>query len=130
MEGAITTYYYAVNYLVDTYATDDVTAKTVADMICFTQISNKLPTEYPEAQLNKAVVCDAAHNEYVLDGIFIEGLLEPICHSMRSYCTYKKSDTRPGVMPPHRRNYKRGWHGMHTTCNMEKPSNRGRNNGR
>lgn len=49
MEGTVKTYCEAVNILLETYETEDVIAETNADMMHFTPLSNKFPTEYAEA---------------------------------------------------------------------------------
>lgn len=36
------------------------------------------PTEYAEAPENKALQCDLIYNDYVMKGIFIEGIQESI----------------------------------------------------
>lgn len=92
-EGTLTTYCEVVNYLLETYATDDVIAETDAEILRFTQPPTKSPTEYAEALWNKALRCDRVYDEYVLKGIFIEGLHESIRHSMRSYWGSRKNAT-------------------------------------
>lgn len=41
MEGTVTSYSKVFNYLIKTYATDDVIARTLVDNMQFTQTSNK-----------------------------------------------------------------------------------------
>lgn len=53
--GSDTSYCAAVNYLFWTYGTDDVIAKTDANMMRFTQPPSKCPTEYADALWNKAL---------------------------------------------------------------------------
>lgn len=84
-EGNLTSYCEAVNYLIETYATEDVIAKTDANMMLSTQPSIKLSKEYAEALWNKALHGDRAYDKYILRRIFIQGLLEPMQHSMRLY---------------------------------------------
>lgn len=48
-EGTVTSYCEAVFHLGETWATDEVIAKTNADMMCFTQPLNKATMEYAEA---------------------------------------------------------------------------------
>lgn len=47
-KSTVSSYCKAVNYRLETYATDDVIAKTEADVMRFTQPANEPPTEYAE----------------------------------------------------------------------------------
>lgn len=62
-EGIVTSYCKVVNYLVETYETDDVIAEADADMMRFTLPSNKSPAEYAEGLCNKALRCDRVYDE-------------------------------------------------------------------
>lgn len=77
----VASYCEGVNYLLDTYAPDDIIAEAETDMTRFTQPSNKLLTEYAKALWNKELRCDTVYDEYVLNRIFIEGFSESIHHS-------------------------------------------------
>lgn len=70
-QGTLSSYFKALNYSLGTYVSDDVIAETDADMICSTQLSNKLPTQYAKALWNKALRCNRVYEEYVPKGIFI-----------------------------------------------------------
>lgn len=48
-EGLVNSYCEAVNYLLETYSTNDEIAETDVNMMHFTQPSNKLHTECSEA---------------------------------------------------------------------------------
>lgn len=76
-EGTVTSYYEAVNYLLETYATDDVITKTDADMMSFTQPSSKLPTECAEALWNIALRCEQAYDEYEPKGFLLRNHWHP-----------------------------------------------------
>lgn len=65
-EGALTTYWEVVNYLLDTYATDDVVAKTHARMGHYTQLQKKTPAEYADLLRTKVLRCDRVNDELVL----------------------------------------------------------------
>lgn len=54
-EGAVSSYCEAVNYLLATYAPEDVIGKTDADVMRFTKPPHKSPTQYTEALWNKAL---------------------------------------------------------------------------
>lgn len=53
-EGKVTSYCEAVNYLLQTYATDDLIAETYSDMMQTARLSSNSPTAYAEALWNKA----------------------------------------------------------------------------
>lgn len=89
----VTTYCGAGNYILKTYATGDVVAETVADLMHFTQPWNKSPLENSEALWNKALLRDRVYDEYVWNSIFIESLSESIRHTMRCYQVSKKNAT-------------------------------------
>lgn len=71
-EGTVTTYFEAANYLLDTFAIDDVITEIDADMMCFTQLSKKRPTGHTEALWDKALRCNSVQDAYKLKGVFIE----------------------------------------------------------
>lgn len=84
-EGMDTSNCQAVNVFLETYFTDDGCAETDNDMMCFTQLLHKSPTEYAGALWNQVLWCYRVYEEYLLKGIFILGLLESIQNSIRSY---------------------------------------------
>lgn len=65
-EDMVASYCKAIDYLLETYAINDVIAETDADMMHFKQPSNKLLTEYSEALWNNALRSDRVYDEYVL----------------------------------------------------------------
>lgn len=71
-EGTVTLYCEAVNYFLETYATDDVIAEADDDMMRFTQPSNKSPTEYTEALWNKGFKRDRVYDEHVHKDIILK----------------------------------------------------------
>lgn len=72
-EGTVTSYCEAVEYLLGTYAMDDVLTETDAGMMGFTQPSSKSPTEYAEALWNKMPRCDKVYDKYEFKGTFYRG---------------------------------------------------------
>lgn len=60
--GLVTSSCEVVNYLLETYSTDDVIAETDAHMMHLTQPSSKCPTEYSEALRNMALLWDRVYN--------------------------------------------------------------------
>lgn len=92
-EGTLASYCKADKNLLDTYATEDITAGTDADMIGLTHTANKSRMEYAEAQWNTSLRCDRVYDEYVLRGILIEGLSKTIWHSTRSYLGSERNAT-------------------------------------
>lgn len=79
----------AVKELLETHATDDIIAETSANMLQFTQLSNKAPKKNVGALRDKAFRCNMVYNEYVLKVILIVGLSESIHHSMHSFGVQK-----------------------------------------
>lgn len=84
-KGAVAIHWEAVNYLLETYKTDEVIAETDADMVHLVQASNESSTDFANAMWNKALQCHRVYDEYELKGIFLEGLPESIPRIMRSY---------------------------------------------
>lgn len=84
-EGKVLSYCKAVNYFSKTYAGNNVIAETDSDKVWFTQPSNKWHTEFADALWNKELRCDHVYDEYILKGDYIEGLLEYIVLSIRSF---------------------------------------------
>lgn len=82
-----------MNHLVVAYEIREIAAETDADIIRFTQLSNKLRTENVEAQRNKVCLYSQVYYEFVLNGSFIEGLLESIHRRKRYLRGSEKSTT-------------------------------------
>lgn len=57
-EGALTTYCKLLNYLLETYATNDVIAESDAEIMHYTQPPNKTPAGYTCLLWSKALHCD------------------------------------------------------------------------
>lgn len=74
-----------VNQVLDTYATEDVIAKTETEMQSFKLPSSRTPNQYAEALWKTALRCNQVHTEYMLKGIFVGRLPYSIRDSMRSY---------------------------------------------
>lgn len=86
----VTLYYGGVNYLLQTYATDDVVAESEADKMRFTQPLNNSPIECPETLENKTLRCDRVHEDMYSKAFFNEELLNP----STVVCTYTKAPER------------------------------------
>lgn len=54
-----------VNYVIYTYATDDVIPETDTASARFTQSLTMSPAQYAEALVVKSLSCGEVHNEYV-----------------------------------------------------------------
>lgn len=80
-----------INYLLETYATDNVSAKMDTKVLQLAQRSNMALTEYADDLLNKALHCDVVYDKYGMKGIFNEGLHGSIRHSISSYCSSRKA---------------------------------------
>lgn len=64
-EGALTTYYKVLNYLLKDYATNDVIAETFVEIMRLTQLLNKTPIEYTQLLWAKALRWDRKYSWYV-----------------------------------------------------------------
>lgn len=78
-----------MDYLLDTYAIDDVVTKMQADMKYIHQSSNTYPTEYVEALRNKVLQCDRVFDKRFRKVFSLKGSL-CILHKMRSYWGMEK----------------------------------------
>lgn len=77
-EGTLTAYCEAVNYLLETYATDDMIVETDANMMLFTNPFNKSGTEYVKALCNKAIISKRVRDEYELNRIVYPNRSAPL----------------------------------------------------
>lgn len=74
----------AVNYLLETFTKYNIVSEIDDDIVQLTLVWNKFPMEFAEVLWIRALRRDKVYDEYVLKGIFIEALAEPVCHSMHS----------------------------------------------
>lgn len=79
-----TSYYKDVRYTLETTTRNKLIRGTDDSMVYFTEQSKSSLTKYDKDLLNNSLRCDIRCDEYVLEGIFIEGLLEIITRSIRS----------------------------------------------
>lgn len=84
-EGVQTACCQVVNYLLETYATDDNIAKSDSDIDSFLKLQNMLAMEFANALWLKTPRCPRAYDKYVLKRIFVQGLLKSITHSIWSF---------------------------------------------
>lgn len=82
----------AVSYLLKTCETN-VIAEMHADIMHFTHLSSTSTAEYANAPWNKLLQCNRVYDDYVLKGIFIEGLFGTGCPSYHLYSGSKKVAT-------------------------------------
>lgn len=66
-DGKVTFYCETVSYLLEKFASDDVMAETYMDMMWFTQLSNKLPTEYAEARWKVVPQWHCVYEKFILN---------------------------------------------------------------
>lgn len=66
------------NDLAKTYETNDFIADMFAEILHFTELTSRMPTEYPEAvqSRNNAINFDPIYDEYVRNEIFIWGVTD------------------------------------------------------
>lgn len=84
-KGKLTSYSEAINYLLQTYASDDVVAEAEADLRHFVQNRSMSPQEYATALTLKVLRCGPVYTEARIIGIYIEGLRESIHSTVRTY---------------------------------------------
>lgn len=83
--GQLAPYPKVVNYLLKTYATDEVIAETDTGINQFRQGDLISPPEYAQEWWTKALKCGTVYTEPKLTGLFIEGLHGSITQSVRNY---------------------------------------------
>jgi len=81
----LTNYPAVVQFLLKTYATDEVIAEADAEINRYRQPDRMSPPDYAHNLWTKALRCGTVYDEDRLKGIFIEGLHESICQSVRNY---------------------------------------------
>ena len=86
------TYAEVVNFLLRTYATDEVFSKAVGDVTSFCQSSNMTEEVYSNQLWDKALRCGTVFSDRRLKFLFVEGLLPATCAQVRNYLA-----TRPSV---------------------------------
>jgi len=84
-EGKLTTYSDVVNYLLHTYASDDVIAETEAGLRQFVQTPKMTEQDYATQLTLKVLRCGAVYSEARLIGMYVEGLHESIRGAVRTY---------------------------------------------
>lgn len=84
-ERKLTSYCQAVRYLLNTYATDDITFEADAHIINYRQLQNFNALDYLQSLWKKALRCGPVYDEYQLKSTCIEALLSSIHQSARSY---------------------------------------------
>ena len=78
-------YVEVVNYLLATYATDDVIAETVGDILSIRQGKGTTAADFAQTLYDKVLRCGNVYPESQLKGIFVEGLVESVRDNMRVY---------------------------------------------
>ena len=86
------TYAEVVNFLLRTYATDEVLSEAVDDVTSFRQSSNMTEEVYSNQLWGKALRCGTVFSNRPLKSLFVEGLLPATCAQVRNYL-----ETRPGA---------------------------------
>lgn len=72
---------------------NDAIAEMDTKNLRFTQPTNMTPTKHAEGLWHKALRCSIAYNEYIMIGIFIEGLHRLIQRNMLLYWRSRKKTT-------------------------------------
>ena len=79
------TYAEVINFLLRTYATDEVIAEAVGDVTSFRQSSSMTEEVYSNHLWDKALRCDTVYSDRRLKSLFVEGLLPATCAQVRNY---------------------------------------------
>ena len=79
------TYAEVVNFLLRTYATDEVISEAVGDVTSFRQSSNMTEEAYSNQLWDKALRCGTVFSDRRLKSLFVEGLLPATCAQVRNY---------------------------------------------
>lgn len=74
-----------LDYLLQTYVSDHVIAKTDAALIRYNKLTAISTISSKNALVTRSLRCAELYDEDVLNGIFIEGLHESVLHSTKSY---------------------------------------------
>lgn len=91
VEGALASYYDAVNYFLEAHVTDDSIPKMDSEITHFTQPYNVMPMEYEGAPGNRALSCHRVYDEKIDKGIFTDVLHGFIRQSIRSHWCSRKN---------------------------------------
>ena len=86
-DEVLSSYPEVVNYLLRTYATNEVMAEAYADVTNFLQSSGMSETEYGDRLWRKALRCGNVFSDSWLKSLFAEGLLPAIGTQMRHHLT-------------------------------------------
>lgn len=81
----MSTYCEVVQYLIRTYASDDIIAQAEAELVNFRQPSNMNEETYAAALWEKALRCRPVYSEAKLKGLYIEGVHDAIRLNVRSH---------------------------------------------
>lgn len=73
----LTKYQKEVKYLLEIYATDEVSPETDTKIVRLTRLLNRSPIEYVKLLWAKVLPFNREYDEYVLKENFIEGLKDP-----------------------------------------------------
>ena len=83
--GRLTSYCEVVQYLLFTYATDDVIAEAHSDLQSFKQAPNVNPVAYSNQLLTKVARCGHVYSPSTLRAFFVEGVHENIREAVRGH---------------------------------------------
>ena len=93
-QDTLTSYREVVNFLLRTYATDEIIAESHQEVIAYQQSTNTTETDYGEKPWDKELRCGSVYSEKRVKGKFVEGLLPAIKAQMRTYrVTRRTSNT-------------------------------------
>ena len=91
------TYAEVVNFLLRTYATDEVISEAVGDVTSFRQSSNMTEEVYSNQLWDKALGCGTVFSNRLLKSLFVKGILPATCAQVRNYlATHRGVDYQAG----------------------------------
>ena len=94
----LTTYPEVVNFLLQTYATDDVIAEAVTDVENLKQSTAMTEQEYSDELWKRALRCGTVFSGDRLKGYFVEGLLPALRGQVRHYAASHRRSTYEAIL--------------------------------
>ena len=97
-EEMLTSYPELVNFMLETYATDDVIAEAVEDVESMRQSTGMTEQEFSNELWKRALRCGTVFSGNRLKGYFVEGLLPTMRDQVRNYAATHRRDGYQGVL--------------------------------
>lgn len=88
----LSSYVEVVNFMLATYATDDVIARAVKTLENYKQLPGMAPTDFAKRLYTKALRCGMVYEEKRVKSLFVEGLEDAVCDNVRLYWSRNPSE--------------------------------------